>query len=104
MQIDKKSKRKEVMPPKEKEKGKDVVPPSEVTPVHTPGRDDDQPEAPPQRQASELRPLSRCGRANQLCKVIMAMQLEAIPMFLDFTKHFPSMPQDFKLKTNIGCS
>ncbi|KAE8811008.1 Speckle-type POZ protein [Hordeum vulgare] len=34
----------------------------------------------------------------------MAPHLEAIPMLLDFTKHFPSMSMEFKLNTNTGCS
>ncbi|KAM3280127.1 hypothetical protein ACQJBY_047115 [Aegilops geniculata] len=34
----------------------------------------------------------------------MTMKLEAIPMPLDFTKHFPAVPTEFKIKTNTGCS
>ncbi|XBH74652.1 hypothetical protein VPH35_101561 [Triticum aestivum] len=34
----------------------------------------------------------------------MTPKLEAIPMPLDFTKHFPAVTTEFKIKTNTGCS
>ncbi|KAE8804392.1 Speckle-type POZ protein [Hordeum vulgare] len=37
-------------------------------------------------------------------RVIFAPKLEALPLSLDFTKHFPVMPTKFSLKTNTGCS
>lgn len=36
--------------------------------------------------------------------MILAPKLECLPMPLDFTKHFPAVPREFKLKTNTGCA
>ncbi|XBH94855.1 hypothetical protein VPH35_085531 [Triticum aestivum] len=30
--------------------------------------------------------------------------MESLPLPLDFTKHFPSIPTDFKLRTNTDCA
>ncbi|XBI22077.1 hypothetical protein VPH35_063140 [Triticum aestivum] len=40
------------------------------------------------------------GGPTHFCKVILAPQLESITMPMDFTKHFPAVPQE----TNTGCS
>ncbi|XBI99526.1 hypothetical protein VPH35_019592 [Triticum aestivum] len=37
-------------------------------------------------------------------QVILAPKLESLPLSLDFTKHFPAIPTEFKLKTNTGCA
>ncbi|XBI94019.1 hypothetical protein VPH35_030744 [Triticum aestivum] len=44
------------------------------------------------------------GGPTHFCKVILAPQLECIPMPQEFTENFPVVPQDFKLGTNTGCS
>ncbi|KAE8814174.1 Cohesin subunit SA-1 [Hordeum vulgare] len=44
------------------------------------------------------------GGPTNFCKVIMAPHLKTIPMPLNFMKHFPLMPQEFKLKANTKCS
>ena len=44
------------------------------------------------------------GGPTHLCKLILAPKLECIPMPLDFTKHFPAVPTEFKLKMNTDCS
>ncbi|KAE8783988.1 U-box domain-containing protein 4 [Hordeum vulgare] len=104
MQIDTESMGKEVVPPKEQDKGKDVVPPSEVTPIETPGRDDDQLEEPHNGKRQNYNHYHGVGGPTNFCKVPMALLLEVIPMTPDFTKHFPSVPHEFKLKTNTECS
>ncbi|XP_040254149.1 uncharacterized protein [Aegilops tauschii subsp. strangulata] len=106
--IDTDNKGKEVVPSKEQDKGKDEVPPSEVTPVQvtpvqSPGMDDDVPEVPTTGKHRNYGHYHEVGGSTTFCMVILAPQLEAIPMPLDFTRHFPSVPQEFKLKTNIGC-
>ncbi|KAE8780385.1 U-box domain-containing protein 4 [Hordeum vulgare] len=40
------------------------------------------------------------ARAIHLCKVIFAPKLEARPLPLDFTKHFPAVYMGYSLKTN----
>ena len=40
---------------------------------------------------------------THFCKVILAPKLECIPMPLDFTKHFVTVPTEFKLRNNTGC-
>ncbi|KAE8789104.1 Cohesin subunit SA-1 [Hordeum vulgare] len=44
------------------------------------------------------------GGPSHLCKVILAPNLECIPMPLDITKHSASVLTEFKLKDNTGCS
>ncbi|XP_073357674.1 putative B3 domain-containing protein Os03g0621600 [Aegilops tauschii subsp. strangulata] len=44
------------------------------------------------------------GGPTHFCKVILAPQLECIPMPLDLTNHFSAVPQEFKLRTNTGYS
>ncbi|XBI22399.1 hypothetical protein VPH35_063423 [Triticum aestivum] len=102
--IDTENKRKEVVASKEHEKGKDVVPPSEVTPVQSPTTDDDVLEEPPSGKRWNYEHYHEVGGPTTFCKVIMAPHLEAIPMPLDFKKQFPSVPQEFKQKTDIGFS
>uniref|UniRef100_A0A8I6XT91 TF-B3 domain-containing protein n=1 Tax=Hordeum vulgare subsp. vulgare TaxID=112509 RepID=A0A8I6XT91_HORVV len=41
---------------------------------------------------------------NHFCKVILAPKLESLPLPLNFTKHFPAIPAEFKLKTNTICA
>uniref|UniRef100_A0A8I6YCI6 Uncharacterized protein n=1 Tax=Hordeum vulgare subsp. vulgare TaxID=112509 RepID=A0A8I6YCI6_HORVV len=104
MAIDTESKGKKVVPSKEQDKGKDVVPPSEVTPVQTSSRDDDRPKEPPSGKRRNYDHYHEVTGPTNFCKVIMAPHLEAIPMPMDFTKHFPFVPQEVKLKTNTCCS
>ncbi|KAE8788328.1 U-box domain-containing protein 4 [Hordeum vulgare] len=97
-----------VVPPTEQDKGKDVVMPLEVvpqTPIQVPPMDGD--------EASEQHPSGTCHNyghyheengPTHFCKVIMAPKLEAIPILLDFTKHFSPMPIKFKLKANTSFS
>ncbi|KAE8785061.1 U-box domain-containing protein 4 [Hordeum vulgare] len=87
MQIDNESKGKEVVPPKEEDKDKYAVSPSEVTPV----------------QHRNYDHYHEVGGPTNFWKVIIIPRLEAIPMVLDFTKHFTSVPQEFKLKTDTDC-
>ena len=108
MQIDTENKGKEVVSSREQDKGKDEVPPSEVTPVQvtpvqSPDTDDDVPEVPPTGKHRNYGHYHEEEGPTTFCKVIMAPQLEAIPMLLDFTRHFLSVMQEFKLKTNTGC-
>uniref|UniRef100_A0A8I6XEI3 TF-B3 domain-containing protein n=1 Tax=Hordeum vulgare subsp. vulgare TaxID=112509 RepID=A0A8I6XEI3_HORVV len=44
------------------------------------------------------------GGPTHFRKVILAPKLECILMPLDFTKHFATVPTEFKLKNNTGCS
>ncbi|KAE8781112.1 U-box domain-containing protein 4 [Hordeum vulgare] len=109
MQIDAESKGKKVVPPKEHDKGKGVVPPLEVmpieiTPAQSPGTNNVRPEDPPSGKRRNCGHYHEVGGPTNFCKVIMALQQETIPMPLDFTKHFPSVTQEFKLKTNTGYS
>ena len=82
-----------MVPSKEQDKGKDEVPPSEVTPVQvtpvqSPAKDDDVPEVPPTRKSRNYGHYHEVGGPTTFWKVIMAPQLEAIPMSLDFMRHF----------------
>ena len=83
---------KEVVPPLEK--GKEVVPPLVEVPVQ------DHP-SPKRRNYGHYHQESG---PNHFCKVILAPKLESLPLPLDFTKHFPAIPTEFKLKTNTGCA
>ncbi|XBJ08529.1 hypothetical protein VPH35_013814 [Triticum aestivum] len=90
------------------EKGKEVVPPSELVPTtleEVPGMDNDAvTEEPPSGKRWSYGHYHEEGGPTHFCKVILALNLECIPMPLDFTKHFPAVPTEFKLKTNTGCS
>ena len=98
------NKGKEVVPSKEQDKGKDEVPPSEVTPIQSPTTDDDVPEEPPSGKRRKYGYYHEEAGSTHFYKVILALKLECLPMPLDFTKHFPAVPQEFKLKTDIGCA
>ena len=76
------------------EKGKEVVPPF----VEVPGQDHPSPK---RRNYGHYHQESG---PNHFCKVILAPKLESLPLPLDFTKHFPAIPTEFKLKTNTGCA
>ncbi|XBI24932.1 hypothetical protein VPH35_049950 [Triticum aestivum] len=83
---------KEVVPPLEK--GKEVVPPLDEVQVL------DHP-SPKWRNYGHFHLESG---PNHFCKVILAPKLESLPLPLDFTKHFPAIPTEFKLKTSTGCA
>ena len=89
MQMDK---GKEVVPPLEK--GKEVVPPLVEVPVQ------DHPSA----KRRNYGHYHQESGPNHFCKVILAPKLESLPLPLDFTTHFPTIPTEFKLKTNTGCT
>ncbi|KAI5011394.1 hypothetical protein ZWY2020_013531 [Hordeum vulgare] len=102
----------EVLPTVDK-KGKSVVHPmpevmlpptvEEEPKTRTVG-EDERMEDPP---SSKRRNYDHCheeGGPTHFCKVILAPKLECIPMPLDFTKHFATVPTEFKLKNNTGCS
>ncbi|KAE8769424.1 U-box domain-containing protein 4 [Hordeum vulgare] len=44
------------------------------------------------------------ARPTHFCKVIFAPKLEALPLPLDFTKQFLTVPTEFNLKTSTDCS
>uniref|UniRef100_A0A8I6XFY2 TF-B3 domain-containing protein n=1 Tax=Hordeum vulgare subsp. vulgare TaxID=112509 RepID=A0A8I6XFY2_HORVV len=103
------NKEKEVVPPKEQEKGKDVMPPIEVTTVQVMhvqslATDNVHPKEPPSGKRYNYVHYHDVAGPTNFCKVIMSPQLKAIPMPLDFKKNFPSVAQEFKLKTNTRCS
>ncbi|KAE8778656.1 Cohesin subunit SA-1 [Hordeum vulgare] len=75
-----------------------------MTPIQSLAMDNDVPEEPPRGKRSNYDHYYEVGRPTHLCKVIMPTLLEAIPMPLDFTKNFPSVSHELKLKANIGCS
>ncbi|KAE8780229.1 cohesin subunit sa-1 [Hordeum vulgare] len=102
--IDMENKGKEVVPPMEQDKGKDLVSPSKVTPFQVPPMHDDVSEEAPRDKCKSYEQYHEEGGPTYMCKVIMAPQLDAIPMPLDFTKHFPSIWEEFKPKTNTGYS
>ena len=103
MQIDTDNKGKEVVPPMAK--GKEVVPPMELTtPEDVPTDEDMVPEEPPSGKRRNYGHYQEEGGPTHFCKVILAPQLECSPIPLDFSKHFPAVPQHFKLRTNTGCS
>ena len=87
MQMDK---GKEVVPPLEK--SKEVVPPLVEVPVQDP----------PSAKRRNYGHYHQESGPNHFCKVILAPKLESLPLPLDFTKHFPTIPTEFKMKTNIG--
>nr|CDM85925.1 unnamed protein product [Triticum aestivum] len=81
---------KKVVPPLEK--GKEVVLPLAKVPV----RD---------HQSSKRRNYGHYHEESgpsHFCKVILTLKLESLPMPMEFTKHFPVVPAEFKLKTNTG--
>ncbi|KAF7072289.1 hypothetical protein CFC21_077438 [Triticum aestivum] len=89
------------------EKGKEVLPPMEVaptTPEEVATDEDVVSKEPPSGKCHNCSHYQEEGGPTQFCKVILAPQFECIPMPLDFTKHFPAVPQEFKPRTNIGCS
>ncbi|XBI79089.1 hypothetical protein VPH35_088646 [Triticum aestivum] len=89
MQMDK---GKKVVPPLEK--GKEVVPPLVEVAVQ------DHP-SPKRRNYGHFHQQSG---PNHFCKVILASKLESLPLPLDFTKHFPAIHTEFKVKTNTDCA
>ncbi|XBI53959.1 hypothetical protein VPH35_036094 [Triticum aestivum] len=89
------------------EKGKEVVPPMEVVPTMPEEVTTDYnmvSQEPPSGKHGNYGHCHEEGSPTHLCKVILTPQLECIPMPLDFTKHFPVVPREFKLRTNIGSS
>ncbi|KAE8789829.1 cohesin subunit sa-1 [Hordeum vulgare] len=83
---------KEVVPPLDK--GKEVVPPLVEEPVH------DHP-SPKRRNYGHYHQESK---PSHFCKVILAPNLESLPLPVDFTKYFPTFPVEFKLKMNTSCA
>ncbi|KAE8786408.1 Cohesin subunit SA-1 [Hordeum vulgare] len=87
--------------PNKMDKGKEVIPPLERDKVVVPPLVNvsvqDHPSAKRRSYHEEAGP-------THFCKVIFAPKLEALPLPLDFTKHFPVMPMEFSLKMNSGCS
>ncbi|KAE8775501.1 Cohesin subunit SA-1 [Hordeum vulgare] len=83
---------KEVVPPLEK--GKEVVPPLVEEPVQ---------DHPSPKWRNYVHYHQELGPSH-FCKVILAPKLESMPLPVDFTKHFPSIPAEFKLKTNTNCT
>nr|XP_040252193.1 B3 domain-containing protein At4g34400-like [Aegilops tauschii subsp. strangulata] len=83
---------KEVVPPLKK--GKKFVPPLVEVPMQ------DHPSA---KRRNYGHYHQESGPSN-FCKVILAQKLESLPMPLEFTKHFPVVPAEFKLKKNTGCA
>ncbi|XBJ09078.1 hypothetical protein VPH35_014220 [Triticum aestivum] len=83
---------KEVVPPLEK--GKEVVPPLVEVPVQ------DHPSA---KRRNYGHYHQESGHSH-FCKVILAPKLESLPLPLEFTKYFPAVPTEFKLKTNTDCA
>ncbi|KAE8818974.1 U-box domain-containing protein 4 [Hordeum vulgare] len=83
---------KEVVPPLDK--GKEVVIPLVKEPVQ------DHP-SPKRRNYGHYHQESG---PSHFCKVILAPKLESLPLPVGFTKQFPAIPIEFKLKTNTGCA
>ncbi|KAE8778443.1 U-box domain-containing protein 4 [Hordeum vulgare] len=75
-------------------KGKGIVPPVVEVPVQ---------EHPNVKRRNYKHYHEEVGPTH-FCKVILAPKLEALPLPLDFTKHFPIVPMEFSPKTNTGCS
>ncbi|KAF7079110.1 hypothetical protein CFC21_083404 [Triticum aestivum] len=75
-----------------------------ATPEEVATDEDVVPEEPPCSKCRNYGHYHEEGGPTHSCKVILAPQLECIPMPLDFTKHFPAVPQEFKLRANTGCS
>lgn len=81
---------KEVVPPMEK--GNEVVPPLVEVPVQDH----------PSSKRRNYGHFHQEAEPNHFRKVILAPMLESLPLPLDFTKHFPAIPTEFKLKTNTA--
>ncbi|XBI87217.1 hypothetical protein VPH35_025346 [Triticum aestivum] len=89
------------------DKGKEVVPPMEAGQTmhqEVPTDADVVLEDPPSCKHRNYGHYHEEGGPTHFCKLILVPQLECIMMPLDFTKHFPAVPQEFKLRTNTGCS
>jgi hypothetical protein len=76
------------------EKGKEVVPPLVKVPVQ------DHPSA----KWRNYGHYHQESGPSHFCKVILAPKLESLPLPLEFTKHFPAVPTEFKLRMNTGCA
>ncbi|KAE8809634.1 U-box domain-containing protein 4 [Hordeum vulgare] len=77
--------------------GKEVMPPSEMMPVQVPPTNDDVSEKPPSDKHRNYGHDYEESGPTDFCKVVMAPQLEDIPMPLDFTKHFMSVSREIKI-------
>ena len=85
-------------------KGNEVVPQLEVW-SHTaedvpPTIDDMVLEEPPSDKGQDYGHYHEKGGTTHFCKVILAPNLDCILISLDFTKHSPAMPTEFKMKTD----
>ncbi|KAE8799082.1 Speckle-type POZ protein [Hordeum vulgare] len=83
---------KEVLPPLEK--GKEVVSPFVDMPVQ---------DHPNVKGRNHEHYHEEAGPTH-LCKLVFASKVEALPLPLDFMKHFPAVPTEFSLQTNNSCS
>ncbi|XBH59167.1 hypothetical protein VPH35_080469 [Triticum aestivum] len=100
MRINTENKGKEVVQPMDK--GKKLVP--HTTEEVSPTNEDVVLEEPPSGKHWNYGHYHKEGGPTHFCKVILAPKLECIPMLLDFTKHFPVVSTEFKLKMNTSCS
>ncbi|KAE8806018.1 U-box domain-containing protein 4 [Hordeum vulgare] len=66
--------------------------------------DDDVSEDPPSGKRRNYNHSHEVGGPTLFYKVIMTSQLKVVLMLLDLTKHFLSVPQEFKLKMNTDYS
>nr|XP_040244210.1 acyltransferase-like protein At1g54570, chloroplastic [Aegilops tauschii subsp. strangulata] len=98
--INAENKGKEVVQPMDK--GKKLVP--HTTEEVSPTNEDVVLEEPPSGKHWNYGHYHKEGGPTHFCKVILAPKLECIPMLLDFTKHFPVVSTEFKLKMNTSCS
>ncbi|XP_048563679.1 putative B3 domain-containing protein Os03g0621600 isoform X1 [Triticum urartu] len=82
-----------------------VLPPTAEEEPKTPTvGDDERMEEPPSSKRRNYDHYHEEGGPTHFCKVIVAPELECIPMPLGFTKHFVAVPTEFKLRNNTGCS
>ncbi|KAF7032303.1 hypothetical protein CFC21_043493 [Triticum aestivum] len=82
-----------------------VLPPTaEEEPKMPTVGDDERMEEPPSSKRRNYDHYHEEGGPSHFCKLILAPELECIPMPLDFTKHFVTVPMEFKLRNNIGFS
>ncbi|VAH61813.1 unnamed protein product [Triticum turgidum subsp. durum] len=82
-----------------------VLPPTAEEEPKTPTvGDDERMEEPPSSKRRNYDHYHEEDGPTHFCKVIVAPELECIPMPLGFTKHFVAVPTEFKLRNNTGCS
>ncbi|VAH67478.1 unnamed protein product [Triticum turgidum subsp. durum] len=81
------------------EKGEEVVPPLDEVPLTD---EDVVVEEPHNDKCQNYGHYHEVG-PTYFCKMILAPKMECLPMPLDFTKHFPAVRTELKLKTNTDC-